>query len=249
MDSVENITPATDTDSVEQTTTSAEAQAPAAEAPKRGRPRRVKVDTDVVEAVEKVNARRVRTEKKPRGRRAQNAGAASQPKAAAPKIEKETVMNFDTVNWMNNFAPFTAVPGADRFQSLFAEVGERGQQAVERSRATAETLAELTKANVEALVESGRVAAAGAQTLGQDAIARTREGLEQAATQVKSLADAQSPTDFFQRQGEFARVQFDRMVADSSRLAESLVKLAGEAMQPLSTRAALNAEKLNELSA
>ena len=108
---------------------------------------------------------------------------------------------------------------------------------------------QFAKANVEAIVESGRVAAAGAQTLGQEAVARTREGLEQAATQVKSLTDAQSPTEFFQLQGEFARVQFDRIVADSSRFAESLVKLAGEAMQPLSTRAALNAEKLSELSA
>lgn len=249
MDNIENITPATETDAVEMTPAAAEAQAPAAEAPKRGRPRRVKVDAEVAEAVKKVNARRVRTEKKPRSRRAQTAAAAPQVEAAAPKIEKETVMNFNSANWMNNFAPFTAVPGADRVQSLFAEAGSQGQQAVERSRAAAETLVELTKANVEALVESGRVAAAGAQTLGQDAIARTREGLEQAATQVKSLADAQSPTDFFQLQGEFARVQFDRLVADSSRLAESLVKLAGEAMQPLSTRAALNAEKLNELSA
>lgn len=249
MDNIENITPAAETGAVETTMAPVEAQAPVTEAPKRGRPRRVKVDADVAQVVEKVNARRVKTEKKPRGRRAQTAGAAPQVKAAAPKIDKETTMNFDSANWMNNFAPFTALPGADRFQSMFAEVGSHGQQAVERSRAAAGTLVELTKANVEALVESGRVAAAGAQTLGQDAVARTREGLEQAATQVKSLADAQSPTEFFQLQGEFARVQFDRLVADSSRFAESLVKLAGEAMQPISSRAALNAEKLNELSA
>ena len=230
------------------TAPAADAQAAVMAEPKKTRARRVKVDADVVEAVKKVNARRVKTERKPRGRKAQTAAPAA-AKAAAPQIEKDTSMNFDAVNWMNNLPGFTTVPGADKFQSFFAEAGERGQQAAERSRAAAEQLVEMTKANVEALVESGRVAAAGAQTLGQDAIARTREGLEQAATQVKSLADAQSPTEFFQLQGEFARVQFDRIVADSSRLAESLVKLAGEAMQPISTRAALNAEKLNELSA
>lgn len=245
MDSIENIQPAVEAEVPEAAPV--ETSAAAEDAPKKTRTRRVKAQAEVVQAVRKVNARRVKTEKKPRGRRAATAGAA--PKAAAPKIEKEDVMNFDATNWTNNFASFAAVPGVDKLQTLFAEAGSQGQQVVERSRAATESLVEITKANVEALVESGRVAAAGAQTLGQEAVARTREGLEQAATQVKSLADAQSPSEFFQLQGEFARVQFDRIVADSSRFAESLVKLAGEAMQPLSTRAALNAEKLNELSA
>ena len=40
-----------------------------------------------------------------------------------------------------------------------------------------------------------------------------------------------------------------RVVADGSRFAESMVKLAGEAIQPLSNRAAVNAEKMNNLTA
>jgi phasin family protein len=157
-------------------------------------------------------------------------------------------MNFDPTNWMN-LGAFTAVPGADRFQTLFAEAGSRGQQALEKSRTVAEQMTELTRANVEAMVEAGRIAAAGAKTLGEDAVARTRESLEQTTAQVKTLADAKSPTEFFQLQSEIARTQFDRMVAETSRMTESLVKLAGEAMQPLSNRAALNAEKINDLTA
>ena len=158
-------------------------------------------------------------------------------------------MNFDATNWMNNFGSFNAFPGTERVQSLFAEAGERGQQAIERSRTVAEELAELTRANVEALVETGRIAAAGAQSLSQDAVERAREGFEQAAAQAKTLAEASGPAEFFQLQSEIARNQFDRFVAEGSRLTESLVKLTGEAMQPLSNRAALNAEKLNELNA
>lgn len=213
------------------------------------------VEPKVVEAVKKVNARRVKTERKPRARRAATSAPAVKPRkarqvrepaAAAPQIEKDIVMNFDATNWMNNF---NAVPGADKVQNLFAEAGERGQQLAERSREAAGELVELTRSNVEALVESGKIAAAGAQTLGQDALARTREGFEQAATQVKSLSQAQSATEYLQLQGEIARTQFDRLVADGSRFAESFVKLAGEAFQPLSNRAALNAEKLNDLTA
>ena len=219
------------------------------------------IEPEVVEAVKKVNARRVRTERKPQPSRVETSQVDLSPESNEPIIttpidaepspapiqnKKEPFMNYDAANWMNSFAQ---VPGADRFQTMFAEAGERGQQLAERSQKATGELVELTRANVEALVESGRIAAAGARTLGQDAIARTREGLEQTVAQVKSLAEAQSPTEFFQLQAEIARSQFDRTVADGSRFAESMVKLAGEAIQPLSSRAAVNAEKLNNLTA
>ncbi|WP_152569520.1 MULTISPECIES: phasin family protein [Sphingomonas] len=206
------------------------------------------VTPTVVAAVAKVNARRVRTERKPRARKAINSAAkATNAPASAPAEPKDQIMNYDATNWMNQFS--TALPGADKFQTLFADASERGQQFAERSQKAAGELVELTRANVEALVETGKIAAAGAQTLGQEALARTRENFEQTAQQVRSLTQAGSPTEFFQLQSEIARTQFDRMVAEGSRFAESMVKLAGEAFQPLSTRAALSAEKINEITA
>jgi phasin family protein len=208
------------------------------------------MQADVVEAVKKVNARRVKTERKPQARKASRAASAPKPEQAAPAAQpKEIVMNFDATNWMNSFANTAALPGADKLQGMFAEAGGRGQQLVEKSQKVAGEMVELTRANVEALVETSKIAATGVQTLGQDALARTRENLEQVTAQAKTLAEAGSPTEFFQLQSEIARTQFDRMIADGSRLAESMVKLAGEAFQPLSTRVALNAEKLNEFSA
>jgi phasin family protein len=52
-----------------------------------------------------------------------------------------------------------------------------------------------------------------------------------------------------QLQGEFARASFDRMVAEGSKLTESMVKLAGEAFQPLQNRASANADRFNTLVA
>jgi len=209
------------------------------------------VQPDVLEAVEKVNARRVKSERKPKPRKAMDMAVPTDAEinineAARAAEAKEPTMNYDPANWMNNFA---SVPGADKLQTLFADAGERGQQVAERSQKIAGEMVELTRGNIEALVETGKIAAAGAQTLGQEAVARTRESLEQTVQQVRSLTQAGSPTEFFQLQGEIARTQFDRMVADGSRYAESMVKLAGEAFQPISTRAALNVEKLNDLTA
>ena len=120
---------------------------------------------------------------------------------------------------------------------------------MKRSQKAIEELAEVSKANVEALVDAGKIAVEGARSIGQDVVATSREGVEQAADAVRALTEAKSPTEFIQLQSEFARAQFDRFVAESSRLTETFVKLAGEAIQPIQTRATLNAERINKLVA
>ncbi|HEU0284631.1 MAG TPA: phasin family protein, partial [Sphingomicrobium sp.] len=85
--------------------------------------------------------------------------------------------------------------------------------------------------------------------IGQDVVETSREGVEQAADAVRALAEAKSASEFIQLQTEFARAQFDRFVAESSRLTETFVKVAGEAIQPIQSRATLNAERINKLVA
>ena len=165
--------------------------------------------------------------------------AARKPRAAQERIE--TVTN----NVFNAFDGAAFAP----FQSIFAEANERGQELVKKSQKVAEELADLARANVEAIVEAGRVASEGARSIGQDVVAKQRDSVEQAADAIRSLAEAKSPTEYLQLQSEFARASFDRAVAESSKLTESLVKLAGEAFQPLSNRATANAERFNTLVA
>ena len=135
------------------------------------------------------------------------------------------------------------------FQTILTDANERGQELVKKSQKVAEELADLARANVEAVVEAGRVATEGARTIGQNVVAKQRDGFEQAADAVRTLAEAKSPTEYLQIQGDFARASFDRAVAETSKLTESLVKLAGEAFQPLSNRATANAERFNTLVA
>ena len=69
------------------------------------------------------------------------------------------------------------------------------------------------------------------------------------ASTIRTVAEAKSPTELLQLQSDFARTAFDRFVEDSSALTESFVKLAGEAFQPLSSRASANVEKFNQIAA
>ena len=195
-----------------------------------------KAPAKVVEAVKKVNKRAAKAAKRaPRAARA----------ASVKQIEGIKTMTYD---FNQLFAGFQ-LPGADKYQQFVSEAGERSQQIAAKSQKAAEELTELTKANVEAFVEAGRIAVGGAKALGQDVIASGREGIEQASDAVKTLAEAKSPAEFFQIQSELARASFDRLVAETSKLTERVVKLAGEAVEPLQTRASLNAERINTLVA
>ena len=56
------------------------------------------------------------------------------------------------------------------------------------------------------------------------------------------------PTELFQLQSEFAKASFDSLVAETSRVSESLLKVAGDVAQPISNRYALAAEKIKSAS-
>jgi len=197
--------------------------------------RRAKRAAVATKAATKTNTRRAKTA----GRKTRK--AATKPAVAAQE-RIETVTN-------NFFKGFDAVPTFAPFQNLFAGAGDRSQELVQRSQRVTEELADLARANVEAMVEAGRVATEGARAIGQNVVASSRDGVEQTADAIRSLAEAKSPTEYMQLQGDFARASFDRAVAETSKLTESLVKLAGEAFQPLSNRASANAERFNTLVA
>ena len=237
--------------------TQVEAKA-AAEAPAR-------VEAAVAETIEtaiKESAKPVKRARAATARRAKREAVAA-PKAATrrAKISRRKISNSArktvrvaqkrnaTVTNNTFFKGFEAVPAFAPFQSLFADAGERSQDLVKKGQKVAEELADLTRANVEAIVEASRVAAEGARSIGQGVVASSRDGVEQTADAIRSFAEAKSPTEYLQLQGEFARASFDRMVAESSKLTESVVKLAGEAFQPLSNRATANAERFNTLVA
>ena len=171
---------------------------------------------------------------------------AARAKAQPARNERNDQMKFDP---SNVFAGFGAFPGAPAFEKLFAQAAERGEDAAKRSRKAAEQLADLYRGNIDAFVEAGRIAATGAQSIGQDIAAKSRDGIEQAANGVRALTEAKSPTELLQLQSEYARTAFDRFVEDSSALTEKFVKLAGEAFQPISNRASSNVEKLNDIAA
>ena len=63
---------------------------------------------------------------------------------------------------------------------------------------------------------------------------------------VKELATAKTPTDFFKLQGEMLRRSFDAAVATGSKHSEAMLKLTNDAFAPISSRVSVAMEKVKK---
>jgi hypothetical protein len=136
-----------------------------------------------------------------------------------------------------------------KFESAFADINAKAKASVEKSTKAIGELSDLTKGNVEAFVESGKIAAKGVEALGQDAAEYSRKNFEKATATLKSLAAVKSPTEFFQLQSEMMSSAFDSFAKETAKSSEAMLKLAGDISQPISTRVSIVTEKVKSLAA
>jgi len=169
--------------------------------------------------------------------------AATQPVSAASQVPsvsalKEKIMA--TAKTTDFTQPINEVMG--EFQARAAAAYEKSSEAM--AEAT-----EFAKANVEAIVESGKILSSGAQGLGKTYVEEAKSAYETLTGDIKELAAVKSPTELFQLQGKIARRNFDAFVATSSKNTEAMIKLASEAFAPISGRVNVAAEKLTKAAA
>ena len=129
------------------------------------------------------------------------------------------------------------------------EIQTRAKEAYEKSSETLAEATEFAKDNIEAVVESGKILAGGAQDLGKTYVEEAKSAYETLTSDLKELAAVKSPTELFQLQGKIARRNFDAMVAASSKNTEAMIKLYSEAFAPISGRVNVAAEKLTQVAA
>jgi phasin family protein len=125
-----------------------------------------------------------------------------------------------------------------------AEFNEQAKGAMEKSAKMAEDFVAFGKGNIEALVESSKIAAKNVEALGQEAAEYAKTSFESATEAAKTLAAAKSPTEFMKLQGDYARTAFDTMIAEGSRSTERMLKMFGEFAQPISNRVAVATDKM-----
>ena len=218
-------------------------EAKASKAPQAKRPARKAAASKRSKAAAPARKARKTARKKPARKPAVR--KQTQPvRAGARKIEGVKIMNKQTRNGVD-----AGILAAEQIKTVFGDVNERAKAAVERSAKIVEELADLTRGNVEAIVASSKVAAKGVESLSQDAAEYSRKSFEEASAALKSFAEVKSATDFFRLQGDYARAAFDSAVAESARLSETMLKLAGDVAEPINSRYTVAAERVKTLAA
>jgi len=133
-----------------------------------------------------------------------------------------------------------------KVKDAVADAQDRAKAAFEKGSEYAAEYGEFTKGNLEALVESGKIFVAGLQGLGKDYVSGSKSAFETMAADAKALAAVKTPADFIKLQGEILRRNFDAVVTTGSKQSEALVKLAGDAFAPISTRVSLAVDKVKQ---
>ncbi|MFC3440192.1 phasin family protein [Sphingobium rhizovicinum] len=161
-----------------------------------------------------------------------------------PATEGTKIMN-DVIETGKKFAEETKA----KFETAYADFNEKTKANVEKSTKAIEELSDLAKGNVEALVESGKIAAKGIETLGQEAVDYSKKSFEKATASIKSFSTVKTPTEFFQLQSQLLSSSFDEFTKEAAKSSEALMKLAGDVAQPLSARVTLVTDKVKSLAA
>ncbi|MDL2351564.1 MAG: phasin family protein [Pseudomonadota bacterium] len=208
----------------------AKVSAPAAKvaAPKKAAAKKV--------AVKKVVAKKAATKLTPK--KIVKPAAVKAPAKVTPFIKlKESIMT----KTKTSTEDYTA-----KIKDVVATAQDRAKAAFEKTSAYATEYGEFTKGNLEAVVESGKILAAGLQDMGKAYVAEGKSAVETVTADVKEIAAIKSPADFFKLQGEMMRRNFDAAVATTSKNSEAMVKLMGDAFAPISTRVSLAVEKVKQ---
>lgn len=159
----------------------------------------------------------------------------------APKPVAAATKGFKT---MNDTVKKFAEDAKTRAETLTADFNEKAKEAFAKSSKIAEDAVEFNKANVEALVEAGKIAAKGVEALGQEGVTFARKSFEDTTAALKGYTAVKSPTEFFKLYAENSKKAFDAAVAQTSKTSELVVKLTNDSFAPISNRVSVITSKM-----
>ncbi len=165
-------------------------------------------------------------------------------KKAAPKAAKSTnpvTKLKDTIMATAEKTDITA-----QAKTIAADVQERAKTAYSKAGEFASEAGDFNKANVDAVVESGKILLTGAQELVRENVETGKTVVETVTEDAKKVAAVKSPTELMQLQGELARRNFDAVVSFGSQRTEAWVKLYNQAFAPISNRVSVATERFSK---
>jgi phasin family protein len=131
--------------------------------------------------------------------------------------------------------------GAGAFQGAAERMSTAGNQAfketVERSLSTLGQLNDVSKKNLEAMVQSMTAATKGAEQVGSQAMSYGKSSMEQSAEAARALTAAKSVQEAVELQTNYARTALEGYLNELNRMSETVANSVKESLAPINERA------------
>ena len=101
---------------------------------------------------------------------------------------------------------------------------------------TAEEFVSFGQGNVEAMVKSSQIVATGLQDLTKAMAANAQATMDEAMSTFRAMTGVRSIKEAFDLQTTLARSAVEKTMSQTSRVAETSMRLAEQAMAPLASR-------------
>ncbi|HYF09250.1 MAG TPA: phasin family protein [Acetobacteraceae bacterium] len=136
--------------------------------------------------------------------------------------------------------------GATQARAAVEQGVAQATKAAEGFMKAAEQAAEFSRGNMEAMTKAAQLWTVGAQDIARQYFAVAQSYTDQALEGAKALAAVKSLKEAAEIQTSLAKSAMERAMSDAVKLNEATVKLAEQALAPLTARAQVAFEKFGK---
>jgi hypothetical protein len=129
---------------------------------------------------------------------------------------------------------------------LAAKVQGKAKSAYTKGSAVVGEVGGMTKGNVAAVVQSGKILGLGLKEMGEGSVAEGRQAFETLTADVKAFAAIKSPAELLQLQFKLMQRNMDAAFALGAKNGKAIAKLASDAAAPLSEQVKANVAKVRK---
>lgn len=123
------------------------------------------------------------------------------------------------------------------------ETQAKVKEGMEKAMKTAEELVAFGQGNVEAMLKSGQIWAAGVQDISKQVAASAQASIDETLSTFRALSSVKSLKDAMDLQANLARSTMEKALSESGKLTDASFKLTEQALAPLTARVTLAMEK------
>jgi len=122
-------------------------------------------------------------------------------------------------------------------KATFEQIALKTRESMEKSLTMLDSATEMTRGNVDALVESSRIATSNLQALAQEASHYSKQRMQRAAAAAQALTQVKTVPELMKLQSDYTLNEFTLAIAEMSKLSQMTLQNITAAFEPLQKRA------------